>query len=258
MSMTFRSEHDVVRMEGDLRRALDKPVAQRSWVMAIDVDKCIGCSACRVSCVAENVTPPGVTYRRVPETEVGEYPQVRRVFMPTNCQQCDNPPCVEGLPPGSWTKRPDGIVEFDYDKLKGEATYEQISARCPYAAVYHDGGDFFTDGTPHLAPYETRVSFEYGKRWSRRSSAERSPVDATRKCHFCVHRVEAGMLPACVTTCLGRAMYFGDKNDPQSLVNELFAGRQVLRMHEDQGTEPRVYYLTGQVFDRETCQMCHG
>ena len=66
------------------------------------------------------------------------------------------------------------------------------------------------------------------------------------------------MLPACVTTCLGRAMYFGDRNDPGSLVNELRAGRQVLRMHADAGTEPRVYYVTGKVFDRKTCQMCHA
>jgi len=245
-------------MEADLRRALAKPISQRSWVMAIDVDKCIGCNACTVSCIAENVAPPGVSYRTVNETEIGAYPKVRRIFMAVNCQQCDKPSCVEGLPADAWTKRPDGILEFHYDKLKGKAAFEQIKAKCPYKAVYHDDGRYYTDRTPHLAPYETRVSFEYGERRLRRPTSADSPIDAVRKCHFCAHRLAAGMLPACVTTCLGRAMYFGDRNDPGSLVNELRAGRQVLRMKEDAGTEPRVYYVTGKVFDRKTCRMCHA
>ncbi len=258
MTATLQAQHDVVRMEADLRRALAKPVAERSWVMAIDVDKCIGCNACTVSCIAENVAPPGVTYRTVQESEIGEYPNVRRVFMPTNCQQCDKPPCVEGLPDDAWTKRPDGILEFHYDRLKGEDVFERVRERCPYTAVYYDSGRYFTDGTPRLAPYETRMSFEYGEPRLRRPTSASSPVGALRKCHFCLHRIEAGMLPACVTTCVGRAMYFGDRNDPGSLVNEHRAGRQVLRMNEDAGTEPRVYYLTGKVFDRKTCQQCHA
>ena len=54
-----------------------------------------------------------------------------------------------------------------------------------------------------------------------------------------------GLIPACVTTCIGRALYFGDKNDTQSLVNELLTKNKgkVLRIRENRGTEPRVYYL---------------
>jgi molybdopterin-containing oxidoreductase family iron-sulfur binding subunit len=64
-----------------------------------------------------------------------------------------------------------------------------------------------------------------------------------RKCHFCLHRLAEGMLPACTTTCIGRATFFGDANDPNSLVADLIASPNVMRLKEDMGTEPRVYYL---------------
>jgi len=51
------------------------------------------------------------------------------------------------------------------------------------------------------------------------------------------------MLPQCVTSCIGRATFFGDANDPDSLVSELIAKLNVMRLKEELGTEPRVYYL---------------
>jgi molybdopterin-containing oxidoreductase family iron-sulfur binding subunit len=65
-----------------------------------------------------------------------------------------------------------------------------------------------------------------------------------RKCHFCLHRVHKGMLPACVATCLGRALYFGDLNDPKSLVSRMAVHYKGYRLKEDLGTEPSVYYLS--------------
>ena len=52
------------------------------------------------------------------------------------------------------------------------------------------------------------------------------------------------MLPACVTTCIGEATFFGDKNDRDSLVSELIGSPRVMRLKEDLGTSPKVYYLT--------------
>jgi molybdopterin-containing oxidoreductase family iron-sulfur binding subunit len=67
-----------------------------------------------------------------------------------------------------------------------------------------------------------------------------------RKCHFCTHRLEEGMLPSCVTTCIGGATYFGPgpKGNPKSLVSGLLASPRVMRLKEELGTEPRVYYLS--------------
>ncbi len=233
------SDNQVLRMQADLRRALKKPIGERRWGMVIDLRKCIGCSACTVACIAENHLPPGVVYRPVIEEELGEYPNVSRRFIPRPCMQCDNPPCVPVCPVRATYKRPDGIVEIDYEQCIG---CRYCITACPYQARTFDFGEHYTDGTPGTPePYETAPSPEYGKKWNRRNGD--SPVGNARKCQFCLHRLNAGMLPACVTTCLGGATYFGDLNDPESLVSELVASPRVMRLKEELGTQPKVYYL---------------
>lgn len=109
----------LLRMQRELQRAMKKPIEQRRWVMVIDLRKCVGCSACTIACVAENKLPPGVVYRPVLEEEIGEYPNVTRRFLPRLCNQCDNPPCVPVCPVKATYKRPDGIVEINYEQCIG-------------------------------------------------------------------------------------------------------------------------------------------
>lgn len=241
-------EGQLLRMQRELQRALKKPVAERRWVMVIDGRKCVGCNACRVACVAENALPPGVTYRTVPEAQIGDYPKVARFFMPTQCMQCDKPPCQEAanaISPGSITKRPDGIVAINYQKFRGRKAFQAAAKACPYKALYYDDGRFFTEGTPALQPYDKGASYDYGSMWKRVKGQEGPPIDGGRKCHFCLHRLNASMLPACVSTCVGRAAFFGDLNDPESLVVELLAKYKdkAVRIRENRGTQPRVYYI---------------
>ncbi|MBA4178998.1 MAG: (4Fe-4S)-binding protein [Anaerolinea sp.] len=222
-------------MQAELKRAMEKPIAQRKWTMVIDQRKCVGCSACTVACIAENNLPPGIAYRPVLEEEIGEYPKVTRRFTPRPCMHCDEPPCVPVCPVGATYKRPDGVVVINYDRCIG---CRYCIVACPYGARSFDFGEHYTDGTPGRQPYEESPALEYGKEWSR-SSVE----GITRKCHFCVHRLNAGMLPACVTTCIGEATYFGDLNDPESLVTELVTSGRAVRLKEELGTKPNVYYL---------------
>src|SRR5688572_21866658 len=109
----------LLRMQADVQRAMAKPIAERRWAMAIDLRKCIGCSACTIACVVENKLPPGVVYRPVLEEEVGEYPHVSRKFLPRPCMQCENPPCVPVCPVKATYARADGIVEVNYDACIG-------------------------------------------------------------------------------------------------------------------------------------------
>src|SRR3990172_9631422 len=111
--------------------------------------------------MAENGSPPGVAYRRVGEVESGESPQVARTFMPVNCMQCDNPPCMKAAPAGAISKRPDGIVVVDYDRLKGKDVFERVSKACPYGAVAFDDGRFFTKDTPALHAYQQPPPHHY-------------------------------------------------------------------------------------------------
>ena len=84
------------------------------YVMVADLRRCVGCQTCTAACKEANGTPPGVQWRRVLDIEAGEYPDVSRVFVPTGCQHCDEPPCMEVCPTTATGKRDDGIVTIDY------------------------------------------------------------------------------------------------------------------------------------------------
>lgn len=238
----------LLRMQEDLKRALQKPVKDRRWVMVIDLRKCVGCHACTIACVAENKLPPGVVYRPVLEEEIGTYPNVTRRFVPRPCMQCDNPPCTPVCPVHATYKNAQGIVEINYEQCIG---CRYCITACPYAARTFDFGGTYAQGTAGAEAFllgeqkadalERAANYEYSKAWARKH--EDSPIGNVRKCHFCLHRVNEGMLPSCVTTCIGRATLFGDANDPDSFVSDWIASPNVMRLKEELGTEPRVYYL---------------
>ena len=236
----FVEENILVRMQREVQQALQKPVEQRRWGMVIDLRKCVGCHACTVSCIAENKLPPGVVYRPVLDQEIGVYPNVTRRFMPRPCMQCDEPPCVPVCPVNATWKRADGIIAIDYDQCIG---CRYCITACPYSARTFDLGYTYTEDTPAQQPYELLPSFEYGESRTRVPGREVSPVGNARKCHFCLHRLENGQLPLCVTTCIGTANYFGDLNDPESLVSEMASKPNVVVLKEEMGTKPKVVYL---------------
>jgi len=233
-------KNELLRMQEDLVRALKKPLSMRKWSMVLDLRKCIGCSACTIGCKSENVLPPGVVYRPVVDEEIGNYPSVTRRFTPRPCMQCENPPCTPVCPVKATYKREDGIVVVDYDKCIG---CRYCITACPYNARTADFGEAYTDGTPKVEDYELRPAFEYKKSWPRKKG--KSPIGNARKCHFCIHRIEEGLLPACVTTCIGGATYFGDRNDNNSLVSELASRPNIVTLKGELGTNPKVYYIWG-------------
>ncbi len=245
-------EDVLLTMQRDLARAMSKPVEQRRWIMIIDRRKCVGCHACTIGCVSENKLPPGVVYRPVMTDERGKYPNVRLEFTPRPCMQCRKPSCVPVCPvKATWT-RPDGVTVVDYDKCIG---CRHCLTACPYGARTSDFGfsyeataakgvetgvDRAVQGSVGL--YERQPSYEYGKAWRRVNHA--SPIGNARKCHFCLHRLEVGQLPVCVTTCIGRATYFGDLNDETSFVTGLFRREHVEQLLAHRGTDPSVYYIS--------------
>ncbi len=251
-SLALDRESELVRMTRELQESLKKPLQERKWVMVIDLRRCVGCHSCTVSCIAENKTPPGITYRPVMIWETGEYPNVKLNFLPRPCMQCDEPPCTSVCPVNATWKREDGIVVIDYGKCIG---CRYCVMACPYGARSTDYGYEWVPELEHgplagtaAKERQDRVkSLEYQPTpWYGGPYGRGDTIGITRKCHFCIHRIESGVLPACVSTCIGGATYFGDLNNPNSLVNELLRRYGAFRLKEELGTEPSVYYITGE------------
>lgn len=175
------------------------------WSMVVDLRLCIGCQACTVACGVENRVPLGSFRTLVSNYEVTHQDQSRRYTLPRLCNHCEKPACVTVCPTQATTKRPDGAVVVDNTICIGCGYCVQA---CPYDAR-------FINDTTHTAD----------------------------KCTFCLHRIEAGLLPACVETCVSGARIFGDLNDPKSAVATLVRKHPVQVLKKGLGTEPRVFYI---------------
>jgi molybdopterin-containing oxidoreductase family iron-sulfur binding subunit len=230
----------LITMREDLARALAKPASERRWAMVIDTRKCVGCHACTIACVSEHKLPPEVSYRPVAVQEAGAYPNVTTTFRPRPCRQCDVPKCVAPCPASATWKETAGIaagtVVIDYGKCIGCG---KCFRACPYDARSLDDGGFYHDARQRQ-PWEMAKFWEYGRSWTR--TKRDSPIGKARKCHWCTDRLAQGVLPACVTSCIGRATYFGDESDPASLVS-LVKQSNPIQTLDVAGTLPRVGYI---------------
>lgn len=205
-----------------------------SWAMVIDLETCIGCGYCTNACQATNNLPDYINWNVI-TTEETSYG--REYFLPRPCLHCDNPPCTDVCPVGATYKRDDGLVVMDYDKCIG-CRYCQVA--CPYGARSFN--------------WRTPESGTYSPQWGD-PEVEQRPRGVVEKCTFCIHRIEEGLArgltpgedpdatPACCVACPAKARFFGDLNDPNSLVSFLLEDRPYLRLRDDLGTASRVYYL---------------
>jgi Fe-S-cluster-containing dehydrogenase component len=198
----------------------------KRYGMVIDLKKCIGCHTCTIACKVDNGTPPGIFWNLVIDQEVGNYPSVRRRFIPRPCMHCENAPCVDACPTGASYKRADGLVLIDEKKCLG---CRQCLLTCPYGARYLNTGrgGYFKS---RLIPTEEVLyrGREFG---------------IVEKCTFCVDKVDKGEEPACVRACPLKARIFGDLNDPESEVAQLKISKKGFQLLKDLDTEPAVYYL---------------
>lgn len=208
------------------------------WVMVADLNRCVGCQTCTAACKHTNATAPHVQWRKVLDLEVGEYPDVRRSFVPVGCQHCADPPCMHVCPTTATGQREDGIVTMDYDLCIG-CGYCMVA--CPYQARAR-----VMESTP--AYKGNRMAHEVTRE-------DPGRLKVAQKCTFCSDRVDYGLengltpgvdpaaTPACANACIADALVFGDIEDPGSRVSELLAENQWFRMHEELETDPGFYYL---------------
>jgi Fe-S-cluster-containing dehydrogenase component len=172
--------------------------------MVIDVNKCVGCYNCFLTCrdeYAGNDYPGysapqpmrGMNWMKVSEIERGQYPHVKVDHVPVMCAHCSEAACVKLDQSGAIYRRADGIVLIDPEKAKGNKGLVEL---CPYRQI----------------------------EWN-----EEAQVAA--KCTMCAHLLDKGdPEPRCVESCPSGAMMFGDLDDPKSAVAKLVAaGAEALR-----------------------------
>ncbi len=205
------------------------------WGFLIDLDKCIGCKACSVACKTEFGVPLGVFRSSVKELDEGSYPNVKRSFLPWLCNHCSKPICIRDCPVEeieakfTWPdnteekymkkatfQRPDGVVLVDEDRCVGCGACVDL---CPYNVRF-------------LNPMKKTTSSD---------AVAEHPAD---KCTLCVHRLEAGLVPACVNTCQGNARIVGDLNDPESEISKIMASKKVRILLPEKGTDPQCRYVS--------------
>ncbi|MCC6874460.1 MAG: polysulfide reductase NrfD [Sandaracinaceae bacterium] len=178
-----------------------------NYGFVIDNRSCIGCHACSTACKSENDVPLGVYRTWVKYTETGTFPSTQRHFQVTRCNHCANPPCVRICPVEAMYQRDDGIVEFDPDACIGCKACMQA---CPYDAIHIDP----SSGT-------------------------------AAKGHYCAHRVEVGLEPACVVVCPTHAILAGDLDDPDSEISRVASREKLSVRKPEQGTAPKLFYIDG-------------
>ncbi len=239
-----RIEDEVERQYGVRPRVRDlKPMNGVQFVYAHNLTRCIGCRKCVHACVAENNQSrnPEIQYIRVLrlphgslDVEKAEHnyapesvPEKGYFYMPVQCQQCKNPPCVKVCPVHATWQDADGITVIDYNWCIG---CRYCEAACPYWARH------FNFTKPSLPKDRINPDMAYlGNRPRRQGVME--------KCHFCVQRTRAGRYPACLEVCPTGARKFGNILDPNSEVSYILRNKRVfIQLKEEMGTAPRFYY----------------
>ncbi len=198
--------------------------------MVFDLKRCIGCNACVIGCKQENSLPDGMFFTRTLSEEYGTYPAVKRVYIPTLCNHCEDAPCEKVCPSGATHTRDDGIVMVDADKCIGCGS---CAVACPYDQRSQVDKDLLSHGlfgTNELTPFEE-------------DGYKRFVPGTITKCDFCSERVDAGLDPACVATCPTEARIFGDLDDPDSKASKLIRERNGTPPMPELKTKPKVYYI---------------
>ena len=224
---------------------------KQRWAMAIDLDRCTGCSACVVACHAENNLPVSdpesaavgraVHWIRIDRYYEGTFPNIKLKYMPVLCQQCDDAPCEPVCPVYATYQTADGLNAQIYNRCVGT---RYCGNNCPYSVRFFN---FYAPTWPE--PLHLQFNPDVSVR----------PGGVMEKCTFCVQRIKRVRLdaahegrpmadgdaqPACAQSCPAEAIVFGDLNDPESKVSRQAGSSRATRLLEDLGTKPKVFYLS--------------
>ncbi|MBP6647558.1 MAG: 4Fe-4S dicluster domain-containing protein [Burkholderiaceae bacterium] len=193
------------------------------WGMLIDSTKCAsGCNDCVTACNTENGLSGGTKTtdsQWIRKIEIKEVRTGKTQSLPVMCQHCAEPPCVDVCPTGASFKRADGIVLVDKHSCIG----------CRYCMM--------------ACPYKAR-SFVHEPLTNQNPDVPRGK-GTVESCTMCVHKVDKGESPACVSACAAaghEAILFGDLNNPESEISRRIRSIQTTQLRADLKLDPGVSY----------------
>ena len=166
-------------------------MAQLRTGFLVDTSRCIGCRSCQVACKEWNrlevdKTTNRGTFENPRELTPNLYNRIRYIekaddkggvtwrFVNERCLHCGDAGCMKVCPsPGALYRTQDGIVGFDKEKC---IACKYCVSACPFDVPRY-GAD-----------------------------------DKVSKCHLCLDRIGAGMVPACAKACPTQTLQFGGRD----------------------------------------------
>jgi molybdopterin-containing oxidoreductase family iron-sulfur binding subunit len=229
-------------------------IVQNKWGMAIDLNSCVGCNACIVSCYAENNIPVvgreqvkigrNMQWLRIDTYFEGDLSAPRAHFQPMACQHCENAGCEQVCPVGATVHTPEGINTMVYNRCVGT---RYCSNNCPYK-VRRFNFLLYSD-------YDTE-----SLKFMRNPDVSVRSRGVMEKCSYCIQRIEAvkieadkenrairdgEIVTACQQACPTDAIVFGNLNDAGSRVAKRKRQERDYPVLADLNFRPRTTYTAG-------------
>ncbi|MDL1870787.1 4Fe-4S dicluster domain-containing protein [Deltaproteobacteria bacterium PRO3] len=231
-----------------------------SWGMAIDLNACTGCSGCLIGCQVENNVPVvgaeevwrrrEMGWIRIDRYYVGDAENPETLHQPMMCQHCGNAPCETVCPVLATVHSSDGLNQQVYNRCVGT---RYCANNCPYKVRRFNWFDYADN-----PEFDFNLNDQVAKLALNPDITVRSR-GVMEKCSMCIQRIQEGKLQAknegralqdgeiqmaCQQSCPGKAIVFGDLNDPNSEISKLLKDERYYAVLEELNVRPAVGYLT--------------